>query len=167
MAKLNLYLLRHARTQDRQGNQTDIERELSTVGLQNSTRMGMNLSNKNLQFDMIVSSPAIRAITTSGLVAEQLKYDTNNIYINDEVYDASIRNLLKIVNNFKNEWKNVLLVGHNPAITYLAEYISDGAIGDMTTCGLVHIQFQGIKWDAISEHSGKFISYIYPDLLNF
>lgn len=167
MSNKILYLLRHARTHEKQSGQTDFERELSAVGLQNSTRMGINFLNKNITFDMIVSSPAERAQKTASLIAEQLKFDTAKIHFNDIIYEASVRNLLQLVNNFKEEWRCALLIGHNPAISYLTEYICESSVGDITTCGVVKIQFQKLKWSEISEKSGKFISYEYPELLNF
>jgi len=167
MANLSLYLLRHARTLDKEGFQPDRERELSTVGLQNATRMGIYLSNDDERFDYIVASSATRAVQTAHLVAEQLKHDTDTVFQNDEIYEASVRTLLKVVNNFKDEWKKVLLVGHNPSISYLAEYITGSEVGDLTTCGLVQLSFKKMKWSEVSENTGSFESYVYPDLLNF
>ncbi len=60
-----LYLLRHARTLEKTGEQKDIDRELNSIGLQNSTRMGINFNNKKEEFDIIITSPAMRAKTTA------------------------------------------------------------------------------------------------------
>ena len=167
MANKHLYLLRHAQTLERQGDQADIDRELTTIGLQNSTRMGINFMNKDYHFDMIITSSANRALRTSHLIAEQIKYDTDKVFINDQVYDASVRNILSVVNNFKEDWTRVLLVGHNPTISYLGEYLGNSDIGDMTTCGVLHIKFNDLKWSSVGEDTGIVQSYEYPDLLNF
>lgn len=162
-----LYLLRHARAMDKASEQKDIDRELNSIGLQNSTRMGINFSKKNEEFDIIITSPALRAQTTASLIAEQIAYNTTKIHTNDEIYEASIRSLLKVVNQLKDEWNSVLIVGHNPSFTYLAEYLTREEIGDMTTCGVVKIEFKIDSWTEVSEGLGKLISYEYPDLLNF
>jgi len=162
-----LFLLRHAKASEKLSDQKDIERELDSIGLQNSTRMGINFSHKSIQFDMIMSSPAERARHTAALIAEQLKYNTAKIHLNDEIYEASIRTLLQVVNRLKDEWNMVLLVGHNPAITYLAEYLTGAEIGNMTTCGVVRIEFAIDSWEEVSEGLGELVSYEYPDLLNF
>lgn len=162
-----LFLLRHARALEKQVGQQDIDRELNSIGLQNSTRMGMYLSNQPHRFDIILSSPAERAKTTAMLLAEQMKYDTNKVHLNPEIYEASVRTLLRVINQLKNEWNLVLIVGHNPSITYLAEYLTKSEIGDMTTCGLASIQFQVDQWEEVSEGTGELLSYQYPDLLNF
>ncbi|MCA6073285.1 SixA phosphatase family protein [Fulvivirga sedimenti] len=163
----SLFLLRHGRAMEKLSGQKDIERELDSIGLQNASRMGMKLQNDKTRFDIIISSPASRALNTASLIAEQLGYDPGRIHINDELYEASVRTLLQVVNNLKDEWESVLLVAHNPAISYLAEYISDAETGTMETCGLVNIDFETAHWEEISQGHGKFISYIYPDLLNF
>jgi len=152
---------------DKAGGQKDIERPLNAIGLQNASRMGMKLKEEEHSFDIILTSPAERAMTTATLIAEQVGYDPARIHVNDDIYDASVRTLLQTVNNFKNEWTSVLLVGHNPSISYLAEYISDGEVGSMATCGLVHLTFDTDNWMEVSEGNGIFDSYVYPDLLNF
>ena len=146
----HLYLLRHARTLEKTGDQRDIDRELNSIGLQNSTRMGINFNNKKSEFDIIITSSAVRAKTTASLIAEQIGYNTSKIHINPEIYEASIRSLLKVVNQLKDEWDTVLIVGHNPSVTYLAEYLTRAEIGDMTTCGVVNIKFEIESWSEVS-----------------
>ncbi|MEQ8925709.1 MAG: histidine phosphatase family protein [Fulvivirga sp.] len=163
----NLYLLRHAKASEKLTDQQDFDRTLDSQGLQNATRMGINLLNKKVQIDIIITSPAVRALSTASLVAEQIKYDTNRIHQNQELYEASTRSLLQVVNQLKDEWNTVLLVGHNPAHTYLAEYLTKSEIGNITTCGLAHIVFKNLGWNEISEGTGQLKSYEYPDLLNF
>ncbi len=166
MAK-TLFLLRHARSMDKQSDEQDTDRELNPIGLQNSTRMGINFSRNNVHFDIIITSPALRARTTASLIAEQIRYDTGRIHENAEIYEASIRTLLKVVNQLKNEWDSVLIVGHNPSVTYLAEYLTKAEIGNMTTCGVARIEFTTDSWAEVSEGTGNLVSYEYPDLLNF
>lgn len=161
-----LYLIRHAQSYEKAPDQQDKERELNSIGLQNSTRMGINLNKKGITPNIIISSPAKRAVQTAGLIAEQLNYEVEKIHQNDEIYEASARTLLQVVNRLKDNWGIVVLVGHNPAISYLAEYISNSEIGTMSTCGVATIQFSK-SWNEVSEHSGELISYEYPDLLNF
>lgn len=162
-----LYLLRHARAFEKAADQKDTERELDSTGLQNATRMGIHLAEQQTPIDIIISSPAARALSTATLIAEQLHYDPARIHKNDSIYEASVRTLLQVINQFKNEWSHVLLVGHNPSITYLAEYLSKHDIGTMTTCGFVALTLDNDHWEEASEGTAGFESYVYPDLLNF
>lgn len=163
----HLYLLRHAQTLEKRQEEMDSDRQLTSIGSQNATRMGRNLKQKQILPDIILSSPAVRAQTTAEQVAEQIAYDPFKIHFNHEIYNASVRTLLEVVNNMKNEWQTVLIIGHNPSISYLAEYITGEAIGNMSTCGLVYIEYNGDDWSHLSEGAGDFKWYEYPDLLNF
>lgn len=162
-----LYLLRHAQTLERRKDEADFDRQLTSIGSQNATRMGRNLKNKEILPDIILSSPAVRAQATAEQVSEQIAYDPFKIHFNHEIYDASVRTLLEVVNNMKREWQTVLIIGHNPSINYLAEYITGEAIGNMSTCGLVCIEFDEDDWSLLSEGTGNFKWYEYPALLNF
>lgn len=162
-----LYLLRHASALEKQSDQKDLERDLNSTGFQNATRMGMKLVQDKVKFDIIISSQATRALTTATLIAEQIQYDPARIHVNESVYEASVRTLLQTINQFKPEWKTVLLVGHNPSISYLAELLTKHEIGELTSCGLVKMECLVKKWEEVSEGTANFLSYEHPDLLNF
>lgn len=162
----NLYLVRHGQTAEKATDQDDFDRQLTSKGLQDSSRIGRHLYNKKVKPDIIVSSPALRARTTAELIAEQIHYDTTKIHLNEDIYEASIRILLQVVNQLKNEWDTIILVGHNPSITYLAEYITGAEIGDVASGGIVQIKFGGSKWKEISVGSCDFRSYEYPEIIN-
>jgi phosphohistidine phosphatase len=163
----DLYLLRHAEAMEKQPGQTDKERELSTTGLQNATRMGIFLKGEAFLPEIILSSSANRTLQTASLVAEQLKYDTQKIHENPEIYEASTRTLLVVINQLRDQWNTVLLVGHNPSITYLAEYVTGAEIGHISTCGLVHIRFPLSSWEEVTAGNGQYISYKNPESLQF
>jgi phosphohistidine phosphatase len=142
----SLFLLRHGHALEKTADQKDTDRELSPIGLQNASRMGMKLLDDEQKFDLILSSTAVRALTTASLVAEQVGYDPSRIHQNKEIYDASVRTLLQVVNRLKEEWNSVLIVGHNPSMSYLAEYMSDAEVGNLATCGLAHFSFT-MSWE--------------------
>ena len=162
-----IFLIRHAQSNEKQGDQKDIERDLTSIGLQNATRMGINFNNKKLAPDIIISSPATRAFTTAQLMAEQINYEDTRIHLNDEIYNASIRTLLQVINQLKDQWQKVMIIGHNPSVSYLVEYLTGDEVGDMNTCGVAHMKFKVKLWSDIGEKTGSLVSYEYPDLLNF
>ncbi len=127
--------------------------------------MGRHLKDLKILPEIIISSPAARARQSAELIAEQLDYDVGKIHLNDEIYDASVRTLLQVVNQLKDDWAQVMMVGHNPTVTYLAEYITGAEIGNIETCGIVLIQFEVKNWIDVDANTGKFKQYLYPDLL--
>ena len=120
----SLYIIRHARALEKQYDQKDIDRELDPIGLQNSSRMGRYFYKEDILPDAILSSTASRAASCASLIAEQINFDTNRIQTVEEIYDAPVRVLLQKVNEIPDENNSVFLVGHNPGVSYLAEYIT-------------------------------------------
>jgi len=161
-----LILIRHGKTQALEQGQLDFDRPLHADGLLNSSRIGKYIFDSEIFPNIILSSPARRAIATATLISEQLGYDSNKIHSNDELYEASVRTMLHAVNQLKSDWKCVVLVGHNPVISYFAEYVSGEVIGELVTCGMVIIDFKS-KWENISKNTGDFKSYMFPDILEF
>jgi phosphohistidine phosphatase len=164
---LQLYLLRHAQSADRQNGQSDKVRELTPMGIKNALLMGTYLQTQKLPVDIIVTSPSERTLATSRLVADALKLDLDKIFYEEELYEASTRTFLEVVNKLDDSYQNILCVGHNPVISYLAEYLSTGEIGDMTPAGLAIIKFNFNTWKEVGQATGELINYVSPEQLDF
>lgn len=81
------------------------------------------------------------------------------------IYNAAVRELLSLVNEMENSNKEVAIIGHNPTITYFAEYVTGAGIGNMEPSSIVTISFESVKWNEISQGSGIFVSYFHPSQL--
>ena len=161
-----LYLIRHGRTAERAVDMKDIDRPLTLEGIQNASKVGRFFLLKNMSPDSIMCSIALRAKTTAELMAEQMNYDTSKIYVNEKIYEASARTLLQIVKSIKEEFETVFLIGHNPSVSFLAEYITDEEIGDVTTCGVIRIKCKNNTWEEIDSGNGKLVDYYYPEIIS-
>ncbi len=161
-----LFLYRHADSVQASKNERDKDRELSSKGISQSHQMGTYLSeNFNLP-EIIFSSTAIRAIQTATITGETFKIDTSRIVEEEELYNASVRTLLEFICRIDDAYNTVMCVGHNPAITYLAEYITAEAIGDLSPAGIVVIDFDLAKWAEVSQGNGKFVRYMTPESIS-
>lgn len=163
MAK-NIILVRHAKSDWSIVGQKDFERTLNQRGLVDAPRMGNELYKLNIVPSLIVSSPALRAKATAEYVAEQLKYDTDNIEWIEDLYEASSRNVLSVINQLENEHDTVLIFGHNPTFTHIAEYFTKQNIGNIPTCGAVSIDFDVEDWSLIAGQTGELKFFIYPKM---
>jgi phosphohistidine phosphatase len=155
----NLFLVRHAQAVENTGRATDLYRNLTPLGFRNATKIGRKIFEMDIQPDMIFSSHSERTRSTAELIAEQIKFDAQKIEFTEELYEASARTLFAFIKNFNDEWNHVLIIGHNPSITYFAEYITHQSIGVVSPAGLVYIQFEVDQWNLIDEGNGKFIKY--------
>lgn len=159
----NLILVRHAEATQGGAGAKDIERELTAKGHRDAPRIGRYFYENQILPDMILCSTAQRAQSTAELMAEQLKYELSQLSYVEELYNASVRTLLSTVNQADDTWNTLLLVGHNPAISYLSEYLSGEAIGSMEPGGYVQMEFEVDSWKEVSQDSGKFIIYQTPE----
>ena len=160
-----LYLLRHTESTPKQLKEMDKERTLSSRGIKEALMIGSYLFKDNVSLDIIMSSTAIRALTTAKLITDALKIDSDKISPQEELYEASPRTFLQFVAQLDDEHKHVMCVGHNPTISHLAEHFTKSEIGDMTPGGLSIITFQINSWKEVSEGNGELVRYVFPDML--
>lgn len=164
MAKY-LYLVRHAKTQRDSIDNTDFSRELADRGLRDSSLIGAYCKQNNYHIDMLISSPASRALATAELIAQQMDYNPDNIHTNEELYMASIRTFLQVINQLKDEWNSVMIVSHNPSVTYLGEYVSNAEVGDIPTGAIMKIRFDIGSWAEVSQNIGLLEDFISPRMI--
>lgn len=148
-----LILLRHAEALEKQAWQEDKDRELSSNGVMQATRAAMALKDEEIKIDFIFSSSAIRTNMTTAIVAGSLGFDQKKILYHDELYDASTRTFLQFINAIGDELQSVLCVGHNPVITYLAEYLTKSDVGNMSPGTFVVMTTADDRWAALTEGS--------------
>jgi phosphohistidine phosphatase len=158
----SLVLVRHAQAEPYSPVIKDEERELTATGVADASRMGKHLQALEVKPDLIVASPAYRTTTTAQLLAEQLGYDLSNIRIEPTLYESSMRNLMAVINGLQEKNGQVMVVSHNPTLTYFAEYLTHAEIGTLPTCGSVLIQFENTPWNAVSGNTGKLVWFEYP-----
>jgi phosphohistidine phosphatase len=161
MAK-NLILVRHAKSDWGNFDLKDFDRPLNQRGLSNAPEMGKRLFQKNILPDAIVSSTALRAITTAQLIALEIGLAANKIVLNPHIYLATEFQLLNVINQFDNGFKLVAIFGHNPGISEFANYLTNSNIYNLPTCGMVLITFDTDDWATISGATGKLVWYDYP-----
>lgn len=158
----NLFLVRHAKSDWSNPGQKDFDRELNSRGVSDAPRMGRKLYELGVKPELVISSPAARATLTAEYISEQLHYDSEKILLNEEVYEASVRSLLAVINAIPDHYNNVLMVGHNPAFTYIAESLTKQPIDNIPTCGIVHIEFNIDSWMEVSGGTGNLKWFIFP-----
>ena len=136
-----LYLIRHAKSSWKLSNLSDFDRPLKKRGISDAPLMGSVLKQKGVKPDLMVSSPANRAISTAKLVAKELGYPQMEIEQNKGIYHAYITDLLKIVQSIDDKHNTVCLFGHNPGFTDLANFLTGTTIFNVPTSGVCGITF--------------------------
>lgn len=152
-----LYLVRHAKSSWDFPELTDFERPLNKRGKRDAPFMGKLLNDKNVKPELIIASPALRAYNTARIIAGRLDYPLENIETSEVIYDASVRDLTDLIQNFDNKFNSVMLFGHNPGLTSLSNLLTDKHVGNIPTCAVVGIEFDIQSWKEVKPDTGKFL----------
>ena len=124
MTDSRLIIMRHAKSDWNTGASGDFDRPLASRGRRDGVRMGKWLLEQQLVPDCFISSPARRARQTSGLVAEEMKIPVADIIWAEQIYAASLQELLGVVEAYSSDVSCLLLVGHNPGLDELLCYLA-------------------------------------------
>ena len=157
-----LIIVRHAKSSWDYPGLSDFDRPLNTRGERDAPRMGKRLKEKDLSPDMLVSSPARRAIDTCEIIARAIGYPKESIVRDKRIYHADEEQLLSLVRHFDDKVAQVLLFGHNPGLTDFANSLTNAQIDNIPTCGIVACRFQSDQWTDIKWGTGKLWFFDYP-----
>ncbi len=157
-----LYLIRHAKSSWEDHLLSDYDRPLSDRGKRDAPKIGEVLKSKNVSPDLIISSTARRALKTSKIFSTILDYPIENIVEDSTIYEATTQNLLNIINRIDNKYNSVLLFGHNPAFTVLANLLGDKYVDNMPTSAVAELELTVDSWIDVGADSGKLVGFEYP-----
>ena len=155
-----IYIIRHAKSDWDDSNLDDYDRPLNKRGQKDAPFMGQILASKNIKPDLIISSPALRAITTANIIAKEVNYE-KTITPNQYIYEAYVTSLQEIIQYIHDSNDTVFLVGHNPGVSALA-YMLCGLKENLPTCSIVEIEFDCNSWMDVCKENSKFIALEYP-----
>ncbi|MCX6151173.1 MAG: histidine phosphatase family protein [Ignavibacteriales bacterium] len=157
-----LLLVRHAKSSWKESELDDKDRPLNKRGEHDAPIIGKLLMKRKIIPDLIITSPAVRALTTAEIIANELDYSKKKIIINDDVYLASTRELIDVISDIKHEIKTVMLFGHNPGITDFLNHLCIDKVDNMPTCSVACIEFEIDSWNNVKNSKGKLKFFEHP-----
>ncbi len=157
-----LYLVRHAKSTREFSELPDFERPLNYRGRSDAPIMGEVLKEMNISPDLIISSPATRALATARLMAEHLNYPLNKIMVNEDIYEAWLDDLVEVLKTIGANHISVMLIGHNPGLQLLAEYITEFPYDNIPTCGVLGLDILLDNWKDIHKDCGRILFFEVP-----
>lgn len=157
-----LLIFRHAKSDWTNADISDFNRPLNSRGLVDAPVMGKRLKQRKITPEMVISSPATRALSTAKIVCQEINFPDEAIQTNKSIYEATCSQLLKLINNFDNGSDLIALFGHNNGITDLAVYLTDKDIFNIPTCGMALISFPFNDWAMVSKCTGELVFYDFP-----
>jgi phosphohistidine phosphatase len=128
--KKQLIIMRHAKSAWDTDATTDFERPLAKRGKGDAPRMGKWMLEHGLLPDHIVSSPALRAKQTALKACKAMEINKSKINWDPRVYGAGTEDLLEVLAEIPSKAFRVMLVGHNPGMEFLFNYLAKNGVDD-------------------------------------
>jgi phosphohistidine phosphatase len=161
-----LYLIRHAKSSWENPDIDDFVRPLNDRGKKDAPRMGKRLKEKDVIPDLMISSPASRALETCKAIGAILDYPQEKIKTDKRLYHASEEQLLTVVQELKDrshdDTEIVLLFGHNPGLTDFANQLLNQNIPNIPTCGIVSAKLNIKNWEDAAFGCGEMKFFDFP-----
>ncbi len=157
-------MIRHAKSDWGDERREDFERPLNKRGQKDAPFMGELLKNADVRPDIILTSPAIRALDTA--VAIQKAYKPADVELKkiDAFYPGNIQSFRDTLKKLHNSLETVFLVGHNPAMESFLEDLLTGSFLSVKfpTAGTALIALSVDKWKEMEEAKGELHWFLAP-----
>ncbi len=156
---MEIYLVRHGAAYTKE---EDPERHLNNDGVNQCHLTGRALKKLDITFDLIVSSPKVRARQTAEIIAEEVGYSNNDIKVTEKLEPtAAPKDTLSYLNDF-TDTKRIMLAGHLPLLGHLASellsntsqislHFEPGAVCQINI-GQPHSHTGDFRWFLAPEH---------------
>ena len=130
-------------------NLEDIDRPLNEVGIEKIKKLAILSQDQFINSDIIFSSTANRAIHTCLILARHLSINYNKIILSEDLYTFNHNEVFDFIKKIKNNYSEVVLVGHNPAYTDISNYFSENKILNLSTARWFSMKFDSNSWSDI------------------
>ena len=159
----SLFLLRHAKSSWSNPLLDDQQRPLNKRGKRDAPLMGERFKARNENLDLVLASPALRAIMTAELFADASGFPLEKIEEESSLYFSGAGSIQNILTNQDDRIQSLMLVFHNPDITSFVNSIDVGnRISNIPTCGMVKFISEINLWRDWSRANTVFEYFDYP-----
>ena len=157
-----LTIVRHAKSSWDEPGLSDRERPLNKRGKRDAPVMGKRIADAGIRPSLILSSPANRAWTTAQVIAKQLTYPSEFLQREQDLYLASLDDLLDVVVAQDEGFNSLMIVGHNPGLTDFVNYLSPGLTNNLPTAGVVSVTIDQDHWKLYEQPKTELVVHDYP-----
>jgi phosphohistidine phosphatase len=153
-----LYIARHAKSDWGQAGYSDFDRPLNDKGMGDAKAMAQYLSSVDIKVDSIITSSAMRALTTANFYADEILMSGSPIKV-DEIYEAEEQTMLKVIKNISNNMNAVMLVGHNPTFSLLVSMLTNKYV-DMSAGSVAELKIDLDSWNEVKTNTAQLVQII-------
>ena len=154
----HLTLIRHAKS-SWDTPTIDKNRDLTIRGIKNAHAVAQEAHKYLPQINLIWSSTAKRAEETALIFAQNLHWPMESIVFKDELYTFDERELAAIIKKCDDSYQNVIIFGHNEAITNFVNKFGDASIENVPTSGMGVLEMPIDAWSHLQKGITKKILF--------
>jgi phosphohistidine phosphatase len=161
---MNIYLIRHAAaTELDKETVEDSFRYLSSSGRAHSIEVAKNLKKLNVKFDLILSSPLVRAVQTAEIFSYVLHHKGDFKTAVELIGGSSFEKFLQLLKR-NSRYKNIACFGHSPDVNHFTEdLLKNDHINELNinfkNCSVCKVDYDHEK------ESGKFMWFLKSDTM--
>jgi len=160
----HLTLIRHAKSSHDDPSLRDFHRTLNERGLEDAPRMGRHLAEEfKWSPDLIVCSTAVRTLRTAKLLLEGMGEPERYVHQEGRIYESSVSELIEVVQETKDSFGHLAIIGHNPGMENLANWlVGERAIQGLVTCAVAMLELEISDWRSLKSGCGRLLQYLEP-----
>ena len=160
--KRQLTLLRHAKSSWDDAGVKDRDRPLNERGERDAPRMGRRLRARGARPTLILTSPAVRARRTAQIIAREIGYPQEFLQREADLYLASPDEIIAVIARQDSSFRDLIVCGHNPGLTELANRLTGAGIDNVPTTGVVVIGLDLKSWAELDGAEGELLLFDHP-----
>lgn len=145
--KRQLILIRHTKSSWNDLSLSDFERPLKADRVGDAEKMAKVLRDLNLKPQHIICSAALRTRQTGEYFYKALGFDPAQVQFEKRIYECAPEDLYEVIREMEPQVGSLVVIGHNPALTYFVNYYSGKQVIDMPTTGVAWLEFDTDDWD--------------------
>lgn len=158
-----ILVIRHAKSSWAHPGMSDFDRPLNERGHRDAPLMAERLRLKKIQPDLLVSSPARRALETCRHFANTLNNVSSQIITIPSLYHTPAMVFYEVIRQFPATAHTIAIFSHNPGITdFVNSLCEDVRLDNMPTCGVFAVECPITDWMDFPVATKSFLFFDYP-----
>ena len=159
-----LTLIRHAKSSWADPMLNDFDRPLNKRGETDLPLMARRVREFGLFPDRIITSGALRALTTAEALADTLELNPDQLCELPDLFESCSETLLHVLQHQPDHFHHLMLVGHSPGLDALAYYLTHEALKKFPTSAVLHIHLSITRWSELADSCGTVVLFDYPKM---
>ncbi len=156
-----LFIVRHSKAVEMAADYSDFNRCLADSGIKKAKLISSFLAKEIDGVDLMVSSPACRALETAQIFAENLNYPSDRIILKQSLYHfGGIEKALNIIAHVDDDINSLMLFGHNPTFNALSWNLCKTFRDGLPTSAVVGLGFKTKSWSKAIKKGGSLLTYL-------